>query len=193
MNALWRAIAILIDPFAEWKRIEQESGDPAYLMSRYVALLACVPAVFGFIGACIVGVVVPGSGEVERASLTDGLFGAVFGYAAAFVSVFLLGLIINAFAPAFGGRRDFASALKLAVYSHTPVWLAGIFLILPGLRFLTFTGFYGAYLLWRGLPLLMKVPEHKSQTFAVLLVACAFALTSIAGAVQHAVFGTPGL
>jgi Yip1 domain len=193
MNALWRAIAILIDPFAEWKRIEQESGDPAYLMSRYVALLACVPAVFGFIGACIVGVVVPGSGEVERASLTDGLFGAVFGYAAAFASVFLLGLIINAFAPAFGGRRDFASALKLAVYSHTPVWLAGIFLILPGLRFLTLAGFYGAYIAMAGLPLLMKSPEQRSLPYTAVITACAVALVLAAAAAEHGMFGLSGI
>ena len=36
----------------------------------------------------------------------------------------------------FGGRADFDSAFKLAVYSFTPVWLAGIFLLVPGLRFL---------------------------------------------------------
>ena len=50
MNPLRRAKAMLADPFAEWALIERESGDPAYLLSRYVAVLALVPAVFGFIG-----------------------------------------------------------------------------------------------------------------------------------------------
>ena len=100
-------------------------------------MLALVPAVCGFIGACVIGVVVPGTGRGARVRLFDGLFGAIFGYVASLRhraparrwSSTLL-------APLFGGRKDFDSALKLAVYSYTPVWLAGIFLLLPGLRFL---------------------------------------------------------
>lgn len=188
MNAALRAKAILIDPFNEWIIIEKESGDAAFLMSRYVAWLALVPAVSDFIGACVVGVVVPGAGS-QRAPLIDGLFGAVFGYVAAFVTVLLLGLIINILAPAFGGRRDFDSALKLAVYSYTPVWLAGIFLLLPGLLFLTLTGFYGAYTAMTGLPRLMKAPEQSSLGYTAIVVICAAALMLIAAAAEHAMFG----
>jgi hypothetical protein len=188
VNAALRAKAILTDPFAAWALIEKESGDPAYLMSRYVALLALVPAVSGFIGACIVGVVVPGAGS-QQAPIIDGLFGAIVGYVAAFVMVLLLGLIINALAPAFGGRRDFDSALKLAVYSFTPVWLAGIFLVLPGLRFLTLTGFYGAYIVMTGLPRLMKSAEQRSHAYAAVIVICAVVLILIAAAAEHAMFG----
>ena len=61
----------------------------------------------------------------------------MFGYVASFaIGAVLLGVVINLLAPLFGGQKDFDSALKLAVYSYTPVWLAGIFLLLPGLRFL---------------------------------------------------------
>jgi hypothetical protein len=108
-------------------------------------------------------------------------------------TVLVLGLIIDLAAPLFGGRRDFDSAFKLAVYSFTPVWLAGIFLLLPGLRFLTLTGFYGAYILWLGLPQLMKSSGRKSQVFTAMIVVCAFALSYIAAVMQRMVFGTPGL
>ena len=192
MNAHRRAKAILVDPASEWIPIEREPGDPAYLLSRYVAVLAVIPAAFGFIGACLVGVVVPNTGLV-RAPFFNGLFGAIFGYALSCASVLLLGLFINLVAPLFGGRRNFDSAFKLAVYSFTPVWLAGIFLVLPGLRFLTLTGFYGAYILWLGLPLLAKSPVQKSSSFAAAIVVCAFALTYVAAAAQRVVFGTPGL
>jgi hypothetical protein len=66
MNAALRAQAILADPSAAWTRIEKESGDAAYLLTGYVALLALIPAVFGFIGACVVGVVVPGAESCGR-------------------------------------------------------------------------------------------------------------------------------
>ena len=193
MSAASRAKAILVDPTAEWTAIEQEAGDPAYVLSHYVVLLALVPAIFSFIGVCVIGVVVPGGSGIVRASLFDGLFGAIFGYMMACVTVLALGLLINLAAPLFGGRRSFDSAFKLAVYSFTPVWLAGIFLLLPGLRFLTLSGCYGAYILWLGLPRLMKVPEEKSQNFAVAIVVCTFIFIYFAVTVQRVVFGTPGL
>jgi hypothetical protein len=191
MNAAWRAQRILADPSAEWMKIEKESGDAAYLLTGYVAVLALIPAMFGFIGACVVGVTVPGAGTV-RAPIFDGLFGAVFGYVLTCGTVLVLGLLIDFLAPVFGGRKNFDSAFKLAVYSYTPVWLAGIFLMAPGLRFIGFVGVYGAYLLWIGLPQLMKVPELKVPAFAAAIVASACALTVIVGIAQRALFGLPG-
>lgn len=192
MNPVRRARAMLFDPHAEWTRIEKESGDPAYLLSRYVAVLALVPAVFGFLGTNIIGAMVPGTGLV-RASLFDGGFGAIFSYVTAFAVVLAVAAIIDLFAPWFGGQRDFDAAFKLAVYSYTPAWLAGIFLLLPGLRFLILLGCYGAYVLLLGLPRLMKAPAQRSYLYAFIVVVCACALTLIAAAAQRAVFGTPGL
>jgi Yip1 domain len=192
MNPALRAKAMLTDPSAEWARIERESGDPAYLLSRYVAVLALIPAVFGFVGASLIGAVVPGIGPV-RATLFDGAFGAIFGYAMAVGIVLVLAAIIDLTAPLFGGEKDFDNAFKLAVYSFTPVWLAGIFLLLPGLRFLVLLGSYGAYVLALGLPRLMKSPPQQSHLYIVVVVVAAVALTFMAAAAQRAVFGTAGL
>jgi len=189
MNAALRAQAILAAPADAWSRIENEPGDAADLLSRYVAPLALIPALSGFVGACLIGVVVPGVGTV-RAPLFDGLFGAVFGYVMTCATVLVLAVVIDVLAPMFGGRRDFSSAFKLAVYSYTPVWLAGIFLLAPGLRFLGLSGCYGAYILWLGLPVLMKSPAQRTPAFAAAIVACACALIFTTGALQRALFGT---
>lgn len=190
MNAALRAYAILADPSAEWMKIETETetGDAAYLLTGYVTLLALIPAVSGFIGACVVGVVVPGGGTL-RAPILDGLFGAVFGYVMTCAAVLVLGLVISLVAPVFASRRGFDGAFKLAAYSYTPLWLAGIFLLAPGLRFLTLTGFYGVYLLWTGLPRLMQTPGPKVPGYAAAIVGCACALTLMIASAQHALFG----
>lgn len=192
MNAAARAKAILVDPAAAWRRIDKDLGDPAYLLSRYVAVLALIPALSGFIGATLIGVIAP-SGAILRADLIDGLLGAIFSYAASCAIVLLLGLIIDLLAPLFGGRRDFEDAFKLAVYSFTPLWLAGIFLLLPGLRFLLLTGAYGIYLIRLGAPRLIKVPEQQAAKFTVLIVICAGGLLYAAALAQRMLFGTPGL
>jgi hypothetical protein len=192
MNAVTRAKAILVDPAAAWRGIEKDIGDPAFLLSRYVAVLALIPALSGFVGAALIGVVAP-AGAIVRADPIDGLFGAIFSYAASCAIVLLLGLIIDLLAPLFGGRRDFEDAFKLAVYSFTPLWLAGIFLLLPGLRFLLLTGAYGIYLFSIGAPRLTKVPEGQTVNFTVLIVVCACALLAAAALAQRMLFGTPGL
>jgi hypothetical protein len=189
MNALVRARAILVDPAAAWRGIEKDVGDPAYLLSRYVALLALIPALSSFIGAVLVGVIAP-SGAVIRADLIDGLLGAIFSYAASCAIVLLLGLVINLLATLFGGRRNFESAFKLAVYSLTPLWVAGIFLLLPGLRFLLLTGAYGIYLFFIGAPRLTKVPEQQATNFTLVIVVCACGLLYAAALAQRMLFGT---
>lgn len=191
MKDFLHAAAILIDPAGAWPRVAKEPADWVALMTRYVAVLALIPALCGFIGACVIGVIVPGTGVV-RAALFDGSFGAIFFYLENFVLALVLGLLLYLAAPLVGGRRDFSAALALAVYSYTPVWLTGIFLLLPGLHFLRLTGFYGAYVLLIGLPAMMQTPPSRSRAFAVLIVGCAFVLTLLAQSAQHRIFGGAG-
>jgi hypothetical protein len=188
VNAVLRAAALLADPSGAWKRIEQETGDVAYLLVSYVALFALIPAASGFIGDCVIGVIVPGRGTA-RLPIFDGLMGAIFGYVATFVLVLFVGLLIDALAPWFGANRSFAAALKLAVYSLTPVWLAGIFVLLPGLRFLQFAGLYGAFVLAKGLPILMRSSEEKSPSYAAVIAVLAGVLVFFIAAAQHSLFG----
>jgi hypothetical protein len=187
MKDFLHAIAILIDPARAWPHVAKEPVDWVYLITRYVVLLALIPALCGFIGACIIGVIVPGTGVV-RASLFDGAFGAIFFYLENFVIVLVLGLLLYLAVPWFGGRRDFAAAVALTVYSYTPVWLTGIFLLLPGLHFLMLTGCYGAYVLLIGLPTMMQTKPPRSRVFAALIVVCALVLTLLAAWAQHRAF-----
>jgi len=92
---------------------------------------------------------------------------------AAVIAVFVLGLIIDALAPSFGGTKNNAQALKVAVYAYTPAWVAGILNILPALGVLAILGaLYAIYLLYLGLPRLMKNPEEKSAGYTAVTVIC---------------------
>jgi hypothetical protein len=190
MNIFERVYRILSKPTTEWTIIEQERGDLSYLVNSYVAALAAIPAVSGLIGFSAIGVAIPNVGT-SRVPVFSGLLGAVFGYLFAFVVVYVLACIIYALAPRFEASKSFPAALKLAVYSYTPVWLAGIFLLLPGLRFLTVLGFYGFYLLWRGLPALMKAPQERSLLYAVIIVAAAIVIRVLIGWTEASLFSLP--
>jgi len=183
-----RAVGILLSPTMEWNAIERE--DSNLLLNRYVAVLAAVPALSGLIGFSVIGLGVPRLGTV-RVPVLYGLLAAIASYLLAFVVVFLLALIINVIAVRFEGNRNFPAALRLAVYSYTPVWLSGVFLLIPGLRFLCVLGLYGFYLLRRGLPVMMKIPEGPASRYAATIFIIALAIRILIGWTEVALFSLP--
>lgn len=101
-NIIERAKSILLSPATEWIRIRDESATTQSLMMGYAAVLAAIPAVSNFIGGSLIGHDV--LGFHWRVPLGVGLVGMVLGYILSLVGVFVLGLIINAFAPTFGSK-----------------------------------------------------------------------------------------
>ena len=190
MTLIDRVKNIILAPKAEWPVIDREPGDVAYLFTSYVAILAAIPAICGFIGTSIIGFSLPGMGTVHM-PVASGLMSAIVTYLLTFLIVYVVALIVDALSPTFGGRKDFANALKVTVYSYTPAWLCGIFLLIPGLRFLTILGLYGLYLLWLGLPPLMKSPQDKALGYAAAVVVCAIIIGIILGMIQGALFSFP--
>jgi hypothetical protein len=180
---------IVADPRSEWPLIATEPGDPMRLFVRYVAVLAAIPAVAGFVGSSLIGV------SVSVGRLHDpvlfGLVRAVISYLFSFVIVYLAALAIDVMAPLFQTQRNFTNALKLAVYSFTPVWLIGIVLMVPGLRFLSILGLYAIRLLWTGLPPLMGTPRSKVLPYALAVVVAAFGITIAMAVIQAAVTTLP--
>jgi hypothetical protein len=129
-----RVIAILTRPQAEWDVIAPEAATTQGLILGYAAILAALPAIaqaiHGLMPHCILGVCYT-SNPVFAVSA------AVAYYIITLVSVFVMGLTIDALAPNFGGEKSPVQALKVAVYSWTAAWLAGVFIIVPwfgGLR-----------------------------------------------------------
>jgi Yip1 domain len=177
-----RLLAILLRPHAEWRVIAEEKSEPAALFVHYVAILALVPALARFIGAALVGGYAP---------IWSSLAGALVVYLAGFVTVYGLALIIDALAAMFGAQKDFAAALKVAVYSATPVWIAGIFLLVPGLSFLVILGLHGIYLLWTGLPILMRAPPERGLAYAAAVGGCALVIAVGLGLSVAPLFSAP--
>jgi hypothetical protein len=184
-----RAKNICLSPNTEWPIIAAEPTSTATLLSGYVVPLAAIGAIAGFIGGSLIGTSLPFAGTI-RVSIFTGLVIAVFTFGMAIVGVFVLSLIINALAPTFGGEQNSTQALKVAVYSYTPAWIAGVLRVVPLLSILAIFGaLYGLYLLYLGLPRLMKCPEDKAVPYTAVVVVCAIVLSLVLGAVTAVVGG----
>jgi hypothetical protein len=167
MDLVSRVKGILLDPKAEWQVIEHEAADTSALLKGYVAILAAIPAVCGFIGTSIIGV------AGIRTPLLFGILSAIGGYLITFVGVYVTAFVTDELAEKFGGRRSFANAFKVAVYTPTAAWLASIFSAIPILAVIGILGLYSFYLLYTGLPILMKVPEDNALGYFLAILVCA--------------------
>ncbi|MCG6875815.1 MAG: YIP1 family protein [Betaproteobacteria bacterium] len=185
-----RVIHILVQPKSEWPVIKQERTDLQTLYLQYVAILAVIPAVAGFVANAFVGTLTAG-----RVSVGDAFGAAVTGYVLSLIMVFVVALIADSLAPAFGGRKNIDRALKLVAYSMTASWVAGAFAFIPVLGWLIslLGGLYALYLFYLGAPVLMKTPESKTIGYTAVTVAIAIVIGFVMGMITVAIFGAGGM
>jgi hypothetical protein len=190
MPIVQRIKGIILKPKEEWGVIAGETNSTADLLKNYALPLAAIGAVAGFIGSSFIGVSIPIIGGTYRAPMATGLVAAAVHLAIQLASVFILGMIIDALAPKFGGEKNGAQALKVAVYSFTPGWVAGALHIIPSLGILAaLAGLYGIYVLYLGLPRLMKCPPEKAVVYTLVVVACGIGIGIVAGIITGAIVG----
>lgn len=185
-----RAKGIVLSPKTEWEKIAAEPADVKSLFTGYAMILAAIPAVCGLIGSTLIGMSLPIVGTI-RTPIAAALVQMVLTYVLGLVVIYLVALIVDALAPTFDGQKNSVQALKLVVYSSTPVWLAGVFALIPVLSVLgILAALYGLYLLYIGLAPMMKNPQDKSIGYTALIIVCYIVLAIIVGTVIAAVAGT---
>jgi Yip1 domain len=185
-----RVKKILLNPKEEWQVIDQEPATVAGLYTGYILPLAAVGPIAQAIGSSVFGVSLPFAGTY-RIPLGSAITVAIVSYVLSLVGVYLLALIIDAIAPTFNGQKSPIQALKVAAYSSTASWVAGVFALLPGLRILTILGLYSLYLLYTGLPVLMKAPQDKALGYTAVVVLAAIVIVMLIGMVAAGVAAGP--
>lgn len=182
MNVVERAKKLLLTPAREWQVIKAETHTVAGLFTRYVMILAAIPAVASFIGLSVVGY--SGMGPTYRIPMAAGVANMVLSYVLSLGSVYVVALVIDALAPSFGGDKDFMQALKVAAFFPTAAWLGGIFYMIPALAILAIlSALYTLWLLYTGLGPLMSVPEDKSIGYTAVIVLVAIVLMVVTSTV----------
>lgn len=189
MFPIARIKAILLSPATEWPVIASERTDVAAIYRNYVVWVAAIPAIASFIGFSLIGV--GRMGGTFRVPFFSGIVNAVMSFVLGLVLVYVMALITNALAPKFEGRADFLAAFKLSAYAGTASMVAGIAYLIPALSMLALVGsLYGVYLIWRGLPVLMKCPPARATPYTAVLMVCGF-VVGLAFAALSAVLTPP--
>ena len=169
-----RVQGILLKPAAEWDVIDGEAATVPGLFTGYACILAAIPPIAMILQGFL----------FLHWGLVATLVIAPLSYIASLVGVYIMGMIIDALAPSFDGQKNQVQAMKLAVYPYTAAWVAGILNIVPMLGILAvIAAFYGLYILYLGLPKLMKCPEDKTMGYFVVSLVVAIVVNLVIGAV----------
>lgn len=180
MDLVNRAKQILFSPATEWDVIRQESLSTADMFGKYVVYLAAIPAIAGFFGRSLIGYSLMGMG-VYRTPFFRGLVYGLLSYLLTLAGVYLLAYIIDALAPSFGSQKDMNGSLKVAVFSSTATWVAGVFQIIPALSILSILGLYSFYLLFTGIRAVKQPPADKLIGYFVVTVVVALVIYVLIG------------
>jgi len=181
-----RALGIITKPNEEWKKIKGEKATVAGLFTNYAIILAAIPAIAGLIGWMVIGRSF--MGITIRVPIGRSVMWSILMYVFSLVGVYILALVIDFLAPNFGSGKDITDSTKIAVYSTTPSWIAGVFYIIPALGMLAMVaGFYSLYLLFLGIKEI-KGPKGDKATpyFAVVIIVyivIAFLISFIVGSI----------
>lgn len=173
---------ILLKPGEEWAKIDPEPATIGGLYKGWVIPLAAIPVLAALIGSQLFGYSV--LGVTYRPPLVGSIVTAILQYVMSLGLVYVLALIIDALAPQFGGTPNRIQAFKVAAYSYTAGWVAGILALLPALSMLAILGaLYGLYLLYLGLPRLMKAPADKAMAYTAVVVLVAIVASLVVAVV----------
>ncbi|HVL69512.1 MAG TPA: Yip1 family protein [Vicinamibacterales bacterium] len=184
-----RVTNLLTSPATEWPVIEAEPTTTEKLYRGYIAPLAAIPAVAGFIGSAIIGVTLPFIGTY-RDSIPSALAHMLVSFVLSLVGVYVAALVVNKLAPTFESRADDLQALKLVAYAQTPSWLAGALFAVPVLGVLAILGtLYAIYLFYLGLPVMMKTPQSKVIPYMVVAAVVVIAVSVVVGLLSAALTG----
>ncbi len=184
MNLLSRIKGLILTPQTEWAQISQEETSVFDLYRNYIAVLALLPPFASFFGSWLFGFSYGSQGTMHP-TFAGGLYRAFVQYLLSLPALFLVAFVISAIAPHFEGKTDDRRALMLTAYSFTPVWLASLFGLVPGLRWLDVLGFYGIYVFSVGLPPMMRVPRENLDVFTLAMLFLVVATVALHGWLVH--------
>ena len=166
MDLINRVKQILVSPKTEWQTIDGENDSHVAVLTKYVLLLAAIPAVAAFIGYGIIGYSFMG---YHAASIGLGIKHAIIQYISMVGGVYITALVINLLAENFGSKKDFDKAFSLVAYAYTPAFIGGIFNIYHSTVILgTVASIYSLVLLYMGLVPMMKTPAEKRTSYFVV-------------------------
>lgn len=170
-----KAIGIMLRPTATWQEVAEMSDAQMKPLIFYPAILAIIPALAWYYGTSQVGWTITGKSPPVKFTSESAFTIAILFYFAQVVAVWAVGYFIHWMADTYGAESSTTKGLAIAGLCATPILLAGIQGAYPlfWLDFMISLGAisYMVYLLYLGIPIVMRIPQERGFLFASAVVA----------------------
>ncbi len=183
---LSNVVGIIATPGKQWRIFAEHVPQSAMRAIQYSLLLAIIPTVAWYWGTTHVGWEV-GAGDTIK--LSAGSARSIFPvfYFAMVGAIIFIGWMIHWMSANYGADSSAGKGIAIAGLAATPLFLAGAIGFYPIFWLALVLGVasvcYTVYLLYVGIPIVMKIPEERAFLFASAIVAvCMVAVIVLMGA-----------
>ncbi|WP_296061684.1 Yip1 family protein [uncultured Amphritea sp.] len=139
-----------------------------------LAALALIPSVSLFIGTTQIGWSLTPGGDAVKLSVISALNSSIAFYLAICFALGAMGFSIHWMEKTYDGHASLERCMNLTLYTATPLLLSGFAGLYPMLWFCVAIGMvaliYSVYLLFTGVPIIMKIPEERGFMFCISIL-----------------------
>lgn len=177
---------ILFSPRRAWNETAAHPPQSPVAALLYPIIFALLPAIAWYIGTTQVGWKV-GEGDPVRMTADSARIIAILFYATMVISIAAIGYMIHWMSLTYGAQSTIAKGTIIAGLTAMPLFIAGAVGFHPALMLDLIVGVialcYAVYLLYIGIPIVMKIPQERGFLFSSAVVGvCMVIFMAIMGA-----------
>jgi hypothetical protein len=168
------AIGLLVRPGTQWRKVAELPSATMTTMILYPCIMALLPAVAWYYGTTRIGWTV-GDGDAIKLTTESALAIIILFYLAMITAVAIIGYFIHWMADTYGAESSLAKGMVIAGFTATPLFLAGLTGFYPllwlDLLLAVVAVCWSVYLLFLGIPIVMKISEERGFLFSSAVIA----------------------
>ena len=161
-------------PRQTWCDLETDGRSFTQLYEQYAFFLATIPPVAGLIGGVV----------FRKASIVSSLLYSCSGYLMGLFFLFGATHLAQRTSKLFGEPLSLNAAGRLVIFSFVPMFVAGVFLLIPPISILALSGLSSFYLFYLGISVLTRIEKDKRLPYFLInvvtwIVVSSFLLDSV--------------
>ena len=169
-----KIFGIIFQPVKTWHEIAELSEAELKRYLWYPVILAILPAVAWYYGTTAVGWSVAGGETVYFSTASAAAIAPLF-YLAQLGAIWAVGFFVHWMADTYGAESSMLKGVVITGFCATPILIFGVFGFHPMFWLDFLVGLvvvsHAVYLLYLGIPIVMRIPEERGFLFASAVVA----------------------
>ncbi len=170
-------IGLLFRPRTQWHIVAKLPEKSRNVLVLYPCILALFPAIAWYFGTSKVGWTTGLQGNVVRLTTESAFQISVLFYLVMVGSVAIIGYFIHWMSRTYGAQSTVAKGIVIAGLTATPLFITGLVGFYPTLWLDLLIGVvaisWSVYLMYLGIPIMMKIPEERGFLFSSAVLAIA--------------------